>query len=188
MIRLRDIMTHHVLTVNPETTIREAMELLFTNHLSGAPVMAGGAVVGVVSANDLLGFASAEPGRPGGGESDEDDALRPWDGENDADGAYFAEPWGADGGEAAGDRDVLDEHTVAEVMTRSVCQLPGSVAVPEAAEYMRLAGIHRVLVIDDGTLVGIVTTTDITRAVAEHRLTARTYVFGHARHYDARRL
>jgi CBS domain-containing protein len=46
-----------------------------------------------------------------------------------------------------------------------------------AAANMERKGIHRVLVVDDQQLVGIVTTMDITRAVADHRLTNRTFVF-----------
>ena len=41
MLRLRDIMTTDVVTVSPESTIREAMELFASRHISGAPVVAG---------------------------------------------------------------------------------------------------------------------------------------------------
>ena len=41
-----------------------------------------------------------------------------------------------------------------------------------AADKMRTAGVHRALVIDEDALIGIVTTTDIADAVADHRLTA----------------
>ena len=64
MLRLRDIMTTDVLTVSPELTIRDAMALLSTRHVSGAPVVASGKVVGVLSGTDLLEFAAALPGVP----------------------------------------------------------------------------------------------------------------------------
>jgi len=41
MLRLRDIMTTDALTVTPETTVREAMELLARHHVSDAPVVGG---------------------------------------------------------------------------------------------------------------------------------------------------
>ena len=41
ILRLRDIMTTDALTVTPETTVREAMELLARHHVSGAPVVSG---------------------------------------------------------------------------------------------------------------------------------------------------
>lgn len=59
MLRLRDIMTTELVTVSPELSLRDAMELLVTSHVSGAPVVAQHRVVGVVSATDLLGFAAA---------------------------------------------------------------------------------------------------------------------------------
>lgn len=64
MVRLHDIMTVEVLTVGPETTLREAAELLFNEHVSGVPVVAAGHVVGVASATDILDFVSSEPGVP----------------------------------------------------------------------------------------------------------------------------
>ena len=51
---------HHdarnVVSATPDMTIRDAMQLLSERHLSGAPVLDGGKVVGVFSASDLLGF------------------------------------------------------------------------------------------------------------------------------------
>src|SRR5690349_9336601 len=64
MLRLRDIMTTDVLTLDPNVTIREAMDLLSSNRISGAPVMAGDEVIGVISASDLLQFAAELPGVP----------------------------------------------------------------------------------------------------------------------------
>ena len=49
MLRLRDIMTTELLTFSPETSVRDAMESLAAKHVSGAPVVAGTKVVGVVS-------------------------------------------------------------------------------------------------------------------------------------------
>jgi CBS domain-containing protein len=42
---------------------------------------------------------------------------------------------------------------------------------------MRQYGVHRVLVVTRGRLVGLVSAMDITRAVADRKLTAHTYVF-----------
>jgi CBS domain-containing protein len=66
--------------------------------------------------------------------------------------------------------DLLDEYRVADVMTRGVVSQPSNASVKKAAQYMLDAGIHRILVIDAGELKGIITTTDIVRAVAEGRL------------------
>ena len=57
MLKLRDIMTRDVVSAAPDLTIREAMELLSERHVSGAPVVDGGKVVGVFSASDLLALS-----------------------------------------------------------------------------------------------------------------------------------
>ena len=61
MLRLRDIMTRQVMTLAPQMTLREAMENLTARNVSGAPVVSGQKVVGVISASDLLSFAAAPP-------------------------------------------------------------------------------------------------------------------------------
>jgi|SRR5688572_15842018 len=77
-------------------------------------------------------------------------------------------------------------HTVSEVMNDNICSLPSNTRVDLAADFMRTAGIHRVLVMDNANLVGIVSMKDIADAVADHRLTERTYVFGAAPISDRR--
>lgn len=197
MIRLRDIMTTDVLTVAPELTLREAMELLGQRHVSGAPVVTGGEVVGVVSATDLMTFAAALPGVPT--ERDQvtgpDDWESPveWEEGGEPPGTFFTELWDDTGVDtetrfdaaATPEWNALEEHTVAEMMTRTpVCALPPHATVPEAADLMQRARVHRILVMDGDALRGIVTTTDIARAVAEHKLTVKTFVFGAPKHID----
>ena len=76
---------------------------------------------------------------------------------------------------------VLDEHTVGEAMTRNLCRLRAETDVPTAADFMQQRGIHRVLVMDGDVLLGILSTSDIANAVAEHKLTDHRYVFGKPR-------
>ena len=71
-------------------------------------------------------------------------------------------------------RTPLDAVTVADVMTREVKSLPPDCTVKAAAHFMMNANIHRVLVMEDGHLRGIVTTTDLAAAVAEHGLITAT--------------
>ena len=58
MLRLRDIMTTNVITVDPDVSIRQAMNLFTSRRISGAPVVAGNDVIGVISASDLVQFAA----------------------------------------------------------------------------------------------------------------------------------
>jgi CBS domain-containing protein len=54
-MRAHQIMTRHVITVGPETTILEAANTMLQNHISGLPVVdANGALVGIVSEGDFI--------------------------------------------------------------------------------------------------------------------------------------
>lgn len=191
MLWIRDIMTRDVKTLAPDTTIRAAMDFLAANHLSGAPVVNGHSVVGVVSATDLLNFtANIESEMPfvslpeiTWADHEGRDAMA------DADvsaPAFFAESWEPDAEEpdiAAGyptvEPNALDEHDVSEVMTRNLWTLPSTASARDAAALMETHGIHRVLIVDNEDLVGIVSALDVTRAVANGQFTVRTYVFNH---------
>lgn len=196
MLRLRDIMTTEVVTLSPELALRDAMALLATRHLSGAPVVAGGKVVGVISATDLMEFTASLPSLPTS--RAEPDEVEDWQipalelGEDEVPEAYFAEMWedaGADTSTRMSEPEgpewnALDEHTVAEAMTRSLFALPPGTAVEFAAYRMRAIGVHRVLVMQGDILVGIVTTKDIANAVADRKLTTRTFVFPSTKPFD----
>jgi CBS domain-containing protein len=185
MLRVQDIMTPNPLTISAGATVREAMELLSVNHVSGAPVMDGGVLAGVVSASDLMVFASQLSGVP-----TERDPNQGWiesadaaideevDQEAEAASAFFSELWD-DAGAGLSSRfdnvsspewNDLEEHDVSEVMTRAPLEtLPSSAPAEAAAARMAEKRIHRVLETDGHRLVGIITASDITRAVAEHR-------------------
>lgn len=183
-------MTRDIVALSPELTLRDAMVLLSSRHISGAPVLANGKLVGVVSLTDLVELASglsgvptARPDRVEWGEFE--DPLAWVEGEAPP-AAYYAEMWDDSGAEVSEriaetespEWNMLEEHTVSEAMNRRIATLPPDTPVPDAADLMRRANIHRVLVVDDGHLVGLVSTKDISNAVADKRLTTNTYVFG----------
>ncbi len=181
MLNVRDLMSTHLVTISPELTLRDTVELLANQHIGGAPVVASGRVVGVLSASDVLAFEAATPGVPTARPEQvewELEAPEEWEEGAEAPGAFFSEMW-TDAGADVSERleelqgpewDVLQEHTVAEAMTRSVYAVRPDMNVVEAARYMVDRSIHRALVMEKGNLVGILTTTDIMRAVAERRL------------------
>jgi CBS domain-containing protein len=192
MLKLRDIMTTDLVTVTPQTSLRDAMELLAEHHVSGAPVVSGNKLVGVISASDLLGFVCSTPetdtrarnvtewGRAN--ESDTVDAAI--EKEDVPGGTFFSDLW--DDGGSVSERmatadgpewNVFQEHDVSEAMTRPLITLPPDADITVAADLMRQNGIHRILVIEHETLVGIVSAIDIAAAVADHKLETRRYVF-----------
>lgn len=196
MLRLRDIMTTDIVMLDPNVTIREAMDTFTSRRISGAPVVEGGVVVGVVSATDLLQLAAALPGVPTQRDlatdllddvrgDDIDVEQGPNESPNDPSALFFTDLWD-DAGATVVERmavpltaewNFLEEHTVSEAMTRApVHALAPDALVTTAAEYMRRERIHRVLVMRGQTLVGLVTTSDITAAVADGKLALRTYI------------
>jgi CBS domain-containing protein len=188
MLRLASIMTKNVVTATPEMTLREAAELFASNHISGAPVVSGATVVGVVSAADILAFAASR--RADEGEPDVEPPVGSWTGPTADDeiatevlppASYFTQLW-SDASDAVSDRldrpdgaemDLLDEHTVDEIMSRPLVMLGPTDDVLQAATIMEEKSIHRVIVVEQGELVGIVSTLDIVRAVAERTLHTR---------------
>lgn len=178
MLELSQIMTRDVVTVSPETTLREAAELLVLQHISGAPVVNGNVVVGVISAADILELStSPSPAADAANESWIDTAENERGIEDDAPGSYYTDLLLDDRAEAvvgpsnvSREQDLLDRYVVDEIMTRPAIALGPHDSVFAAAELMQSRGIHRVLVVENGLLVGIVSALDVTRAVADHKL------------------
>lgn len=183
MVPLKDIMTTELVTVSPDLSLQELAGVFAAAGISGAPVVSGRELVGVISSTDLIEFETVNPGTPRQreerGEWGEVQTLPLLDGSEDSEpGLYFTEMW-----EDAG-ADVLErfqsdspewnrmaETTVGSVMTTSVVSLRPEASVREAARTMVLAGVHRMLVVDEsGELVGLVSSSDIVRAVSERGL------------------
>ena len=189
MLRLQDIMTSDVVTMSPDLSLRDAMDLLTARHITGAPVVSRGKVIGVISLTDLAEFAAGTPGLPIGQPEVPEwgELIDPFEFiDDEPPAAYFLQLW-EDSGDDVADRIALpegpewsglEEHTVGEAMNQRVVSLPPEASVEEAADVMRRAQIHRLLVMRDSQLLGVASTTDISRAVADHRLTNRVYVFG----------
>lgn len=183
MARLDEIMTKEVVAIPSGSTLRAVVEVLRGANVTGAPVVSGSDVVGIVSATDLLEFEASSPGVP----SDQPSQLEWGEAEEEPDewiegeeppAEFFVDLW-SDVGAGLRERfdevggpewDVLEEHTVDQVMTHTLYSLTPDTDVREAARYMMDNGIHRLVVVEDSELVGIVTTTDIVRAVAEEKL------------------
>ena len=182
MPEVSEIMTSSVVTVDPGQTLREAVETFRAEEVTGAPVTSGDEVVGVVSATDILEFQATHPGVPVKRSSDtpslEPEPPEEWQEDDEVPSAYFVDYWSDVGATAASrfdqidgpEWDVLENTLVDEVMTRTVLSVPSSADVRDAARRMVETGVHRLLVLDDGRLLGIVTSSDIVRAVAEGTL------------------
>jgi len=149
MQRARDVMTREVLTVTPETPVREIARLLLERGVSAAPVVdEAGKPLGMVSEGDIIGrdddsgrqrrdwwlalVAEGEPLNP--------DYLASFDG--------------------PGSR-------ARDVMTTPVVTVTPDTEVAEIARLLAIHGIKRVPVVRDERLVGVVSRADLLRALAQ---------------------
>ncbi|HEX2778369.1 MAG TPA: CBS domain-containing protein [Gemmatimonadaceae bacterium] len=175
MLRLRDIMTKQVLTVSPELPLRDVIDVLTRHKVTGLPVVAGRKVVGVITTGDLIAFLGSAPSDEEGEMEDEgDDESAPRDEDSDEAARYFVDLWPEDESDlterferqGSWHRDLLGDHVVSEAMSTTRCVLGPDAPVTAAARMMRRYGEHRVLVVKNGGLLGIVSASDIVRAVA----------------------
>ena len=174
MLIVRDVMRAGPLTLEPEESLRAAVDVLIASGSGGAPVVSGDRLVGVVSLSDILAFEAEVPelamygGDGAGGATPEDGRYLPEDADTDA--AWHTDNWELDGFRfpsfVQAEWEALEEHSVAEVMTRTVISVPPGMPIREAAEIMDRAGVHRLVVTEDGALVGVLSARDIVHAVA----------------------
>jgi CBS domain-containing protein len=158
MLSIRDLMVPDPVTLAPTDTLRFAAGVLSELGVGGAPVVVEERVKGVVTMTDILEFAADNPTGPSTGE-------RPAEEVDDA-GGSMAVPESADW-------DALDEHTVAEVMSRRILSVGPDDEAEKAAQLMAAESVHRVLVMEGERLLGIVTAWDVVLAVARGDLVPR---------------
>jgi CBS domain-containing protein len=139
-------MTSPVVGVDPGASIAEAARLMLGHKISGLPVMtAAGELVGMVSEGDFLRRAElgTEPHLSG--------LLR------------FLE--------SSGKQADTYLHTrgrkVSEVMTTRVCTIGPATTLEDAVETMLRHHVKRLPVLEDGKIVGIVSRSDLMRALLD---------------------
>lgn len=141
-MRVEDVMTTEVVTVEPGTSLKEVATILIERGISGLPVVEGDEVVGVISEADLIAKERSGP-HPRGG------LL----------GRLLDRP-------DAREELKLDARVAREAMTAPAITIPAYWSVATAAERMLSEGINRLPVIAKGRLIGLVTRADLVRAFA----------------------
>lgn len=76
----------------------------------------------------------------------------------------------AEAEDATARQTLLESTQVQEIMTRRPYTIAQTAEVHEAAQQMLYADVHRLFVTDADTVVGVISTTDIVRAVARGQL------------------
>lgn len=156
----KDVMTAKMITVPPTMDLQELAALLEKKKISGCPVVdESGVVVGVVSKTDLT-RARAQ------GDSLMDVFYRSATGMVGGDAILDDEyaPWSEDDAMEEAD---LGNLCVADVMNRNVFSVNAGDKVQMVAKKMLDRKVHRFLVTDSGRFVGIVSSTDLLRALAD---------------------
>lgn len=143
----KDIMTKDVAFVKSDATLRDVARLLIEKSISAAPVLEGEKPVGMISEGDLA--AANELRR---------NARAQWWLAQLAEGEPLDEKF------LAAARS--DNRCVRELMSHPVISVAETADIEEVARLMEAHKIKRVLVCEDGRMVGIVTRADIVRAVA----------------------
>jgi CBS domain-containing protein len=139
-MKVEQVMSPEVVTVAPETSLKDVAELLVRHRIAGVPVCdADGRVIGVVSEADVLW---KELGLRAGPRSILDRILEL---------AYEEEERAA-------------ATTAGEAMTSPAITVTPGAAVARAAELMIEHRVNRLPVVADGRLVGIVARADLVRA------------------------
>jgi CBS-domain-containing membrane protein len=140
-----DVMVSKVITVGPDTTVREIAHILLTNRISAVPVLDElGVLVGIVSEGDLIHRVEA--------------------------GTERRDSWWlsfmADKGTLA--HDFLKSHAVkaADVMTKRVITADPTLPLGEVASLLEKHRIKRVPIVKEGKLLGIVSRANLLQALA----------------------
>lgn len=145
-MQAKDIMTTQVVTVGPETAIREIAFLLADKGISAVPVVDHGEVLGIVSEGDLI--HRQELG------TDEYRKRSSWIRiieDRDAAAAFDAKAHGM---------------FARDVMTRNVINVSENASLAEVADTLESNNIKQLLVMNEEKLVGIVSRANIVRALA----------------------
>src|SRR3954469_8065124 len=64
MLTLKDLMTPAPVTIGPDATLRDAVELITKVGVNALPVTKGDVIVGVLTAQSIIAFESTTPGVP----------------------------------------------------------------------------------------------------------------------------
>lgn len=164
------IMQRDVVTVSPETSVRELLRILVANQISGVPVVSEeGDILGVVSTTDVVRLGAQEAEVSNGTMSWEPLALPREEFDEDSTAPFFLQDWGAptqDQTEAMAEG-VFDGFSVGDIMTPAAFTVGSKDSVLEVAKFLLQGRIHRALVVTDDHLEGIVTAFDLLKAFVE---------------------
>jgi CBS domain-containing protein len=153
---VREWMQQEVRSVPPTITLVDLDERFVRDKVSGFPVTVDGKLEGIVSRSDIVHQLQIERTWA----EQVSDFYRDFGG-READGPTLQEI-----GAAVGRR--IEKLTVRDVMSEAVVTIGPDDSLAVAARILVDRTIHRMPVVEDGGLVGILTTLDLSRYVSEN--------------------
>jgi CBS-domain-containing membrane protein len=147
-----DVMTHNVVSVAPDTSLEEAVNVMLRHGISGLFVIGvGGELCGIVTEGDLL--------------------------RRDELGTQRHRPWWlrmlVSPGRQALDFTHAYGRRVSDVMTPEVITVAASTSLEDVVETMENHRIKRLAVAEGGRVVGVVSRADLLRALVSHMRDAK---------------
>jgi CBS domain-containing protein len=146
----KDIMSDNLITVRPEYTFEQVVEVFSANHISGAPVVSQHEeLVGVVSMSDILSMTGPQTYyMPSYFDTAEIDRIL-------ADEGFHVE--------------ATTQGYVSDVMSRHVYTVTPDTPVEELAKTMFRQRVHRLIVLEPVSRkpIGIISTFDLLKLLAE---------------------
>lgn len=167
---VEEVMQRQVITVTPETPVRELLRRMVAAEISGLPVVSeDGEILGVVSATDVIRLGAEAVEAPSPLPAWEPLALPGEDYDPESAAPYFLLPeeWSYPSGDPAlqVQEGIFDRYTVGDIMTPAAFTVSSKDTVEDVARFLLRGRIHRALVVEGKRLVGIVTTFDLLRAL-----------------------
>lgn len=133
-----------VVSVHPDTRLTQLEDTLIARHIGGAPVIKNGKLVGIVSRSDIVRYFSVQR------------SLAQLLG-------HQAESTSAEAHEEA-------HLTVQDIMAKEAVAVAPDTPIEEVARTMVARHVHRILVTEGGSVVGLISALDITQLLAEGKL------------------
>lgn len=151
----QDVMTTRIISVRPKTTIREVANLLVLHKISAVPVISFGRLLGAVGENDLLHRV----------EISTENHIRTWWRDLFTTSTAIA-------------RDYVKCHSsyVEDVMNINVTTVSSTTTLADIADLLEAGRVKWLPVLENNRVTGIVTRSDLVRALASKPVLNRSFM------------
>lgn len=138
----RDVMKSGIVSVSPSTPVTHLEDTLIGRHISGAPVIEGGRLVGIVSRSDIVRYFAIQR------------SMQELLGHKKA-------------SDSARNHEADPHLTVRDIMAEALVTVSPDTPVEEVARKMVDRHVHRVLVTEGDKVVGLISALDLARLIAD---------------------